>query len=155
MSDEVHSSGRDLVVMHMRADPFEIWFPTLSNEDDGLRVCAWKDDSVFSLQSEMQMDSTRCFSLGTGMAMAEYANGLIWQTPEAHNYFLQNRIEPAGVDGYSKVYLSRIGEPGPSEEAIPLHDGSIEHLYLVTLIDRDGDRIVDSSDYEYLSLSFK
>jgi hypothetical protein len=155
MSDEAHSSGRNVVSINMLADPFEIWFPTSSSEGDGLRVCAWRDDSVFSLRSEMPMDSTRFFYLGSGMAMADYANGLIWQSLEAHNYFVENRIEPAGVDGYSKVYLSRIGPPGPPEEAVSLSDGTVEHLYLVALIDHDRDRIVDFNDYEYLSLSFE
>jgi hypothetical protein len=151
MADEALSDAERQVVVTMRPDPFELWFPSLKN-DAALQVCAWHDDSIFTLDSELSMDSTRCFAAGTGMATAAYADGSLVQAVDGHNYYAGERVEAAGVDGYSKIYVSRTGSA--YGEMDPLSGAAVEDLYVVAVIDRDQDRVLDPGEYEYLALSF-
>ena len=139
---------RDLVVVELARDPFELWLPEAMAED-GLAVCAWTDDSVFDLAGGEHRDETRCLTGGSGIADYEHASGRLYLDREGFNYLVGERVQRASDEEFVRAYFART--LGPDGDAAVGAGGN--SLYLTAFAD-DGDDVVEAGEFEYLRLDF-
>jgi hypothetical protein len=145
------SSGITSIRVKMVAKPFELRFPQ-PPAHVAVRICGWTDNSVFDLpEPGVQMENTRCFAPGHGVADYEYASGRMVIARDGMNYLVDNRIRPAG-DGKAKTYFSNIvTEP---YSVVPVADLKGKKLFLTVVIDSNSDQFISYGEYEYLELDF-
>jgi hypothetical protein len=83
---------------------FEIRFATLQ-ENQGIHICAWTDDSVFQMSN--LFDPGQCFGYGSGVADSNAGSEDLFVGQHGHNYLVNSRIAPAG-DGFQTIYIANI-----------------------------------------------
>jgi hypothetical protein len=89
-----YASTERLVRVPMSREPFELRLPK-QPKDVGIQICAWTDDSIFSLQQGINLwapktyhGSARFFAKGTGMATTAFGTGTLILNKQAHNYYI-------------------------------------------------------------------
>jgi hypothetical protein len=148
--DDEPATGDKVIVVEMAPRPFEIWFPSRSMDEPQLRVCAWTDDSVFDVEPDQPLETTRCFGPGHGVATTTYSDGTLYLNPEGFNYFIGTRIQPADRTDYWKVYISRTSRIQDPPVALTELDSD---LYLTALVDYDQDGLADFDEFEFFHLA--
>jgi hypothetical protein len=140
-----------IIQVSLTRAPFEMWFPAV-NPGTAVQVCAWTDDSIFSLQADSDVTKSGFFSPGTGIADDPYGSGTLFLNNEGNNYLIGTRIEPA-PNGMGKFFISTIWPKGQTQ-GIPISQ-SVGELDLTIFIDHNGNGRAEIDDYEYVLLSFK
>jgi hypothetical protein len=145
--------GKDVVTVSMRAAPFELRFPKLG-KDVALQVCAWGEDSVFSVQDGAAVSENPYFRPGTGVADYEYGSATLYLNNEGHNHLVGTRIATQSADE-SKVSF---GQTYRDQQATPLQNQR-GALYLTVFVDKDKDndgrfRLTGPAEYEFVVLRF-
>ncbi|MER7502215.1 protein kinase [Nonomuraea pusilla] len=135
----------------LAAAPLELRFPKLA-KDRALQICAWTDDSVFSIKDGGKTDDQPCFAPGTGIADYERGSGTLYLNREGHNYLIGGRVEHlSGTQ--DKVFFSSVFKDG-SSTPLSRQQGD---LYLAAFVDLNGDgrfKRAGEGEYEYLVLHF-
>jgi hypothetical protein len=142
---------KDVVTVTMRAAPFELRFPKLP-ADVALQVCAWVDDSVFSVQDGAAVSESPYFRPGTGVADYEYGSATLYLNNEGHNHLVGTRVAAQSAD-QSKVSF---GQTFRDHQATPLQSQR-GALYLTVFVDKDKDgrfRLTGPAEYEFVVLRF-
>jgi hypothetical protein len=167
LGDRYASTDR-LVRVPMSNDPFEIRLPK-PPKDVGIQVCAWTDDSIFSLKQGIDLSSPRArrgsaqfFALGTGMAETAFGTGRLMLNKGAHNYYIDNRVETS--DGQSIIYVSSVVPPRqyPDMPKIPMPSVRKKtpatelntNIFLTVLVDGNSNYVIDNEEYQYVKLEF-
>ncbi|MBN6057241.1 protein kinase, partial [Nonomuraea sp. RK-328] len=142
---------RPVTTADMKRTPFELRFPTLK-KDEALQVCAWTDDSVFSITGGGKVADHPCFRPGTGIADYEYGSGRLYLNNEGHNYLIGTRVSHQS-DTQDKVFVSRFfRDKADTSVADQRRD-----VYLTVFRDLDGDgtfKRAGEGEYEYMVLHF-
>ncbi|MGI5267665.1 serine/threonine protein kinase [Nonomuraea sp. CA-218870] len=142
---------REITRVTMKAEPFELRFPTLA-KDTAAQICAWTDDSVLRVEQGAKVEDHTCYAPGTGIADYEHGSGTLWMDERAHNHLVDTRVAEHS-DTQDKVLFSTISQNGA---ATPAGEWKGE-VYLSFFVDRDGDKRFDltgPAEYEYLVLEF-
>lgn len=144
------SDDDTIPVVHVSLDrsPFEIWFPKIGAET-AVQVCAWIDDSIFSLAQGEEIGAGPPFGYGTGLADYEYGSGRLYVDDNGHNYLIGTRIQPAS-DRMDKTYVGAIFF---QRRSTPISQWERD-IYLTVYIDKKSSRRFDLGSYEYLHLRF-
>ncbi|GLU48536.1 hypothetical protein [Nocardiopsis ansamitocini] len=129
--------------------PFELRVPDL-DEETPVRICAWTDDSVFSLDSDTELEDVLCMAPGTGAADTEYSSGILFLGTDRHNHLVGTRLRDT-PDGARAAYYDTVHDA--RDRAVPIADWE-DDLYLAVVVDRDADEAIGNSEYEYLALGF-
>jgi hypothetical protein len=135
----------------MKRRPFELRFPTLP-KDTAAQVCAWTDDSVFSVDDGGKVADHPCFRPGTGIADYEHGSGTLYLNNRGHNYLIGDRVGHSSASQDS-VLFSTVFKDGAST----LLADQKKDLYLTVFIDLDGDgtfKRAAPGEYEYVILNF-
>lgn len=149
--------GAEVVQVALERAPLEIWFPSVP-DGSAIRICAWTDDSIFSLMEGGRVDDSPMFGPGRGAADYQYGSGMLAVSNEAHNYLIGTRIAPASA-GMGKFYVSTIMGPTPiparQTPAKPTPLSKVRRdLYLAVFVDRTGDGTFHIGNFEYVVLKF-
>ncbi|GAA3184548.1 serine/threonine-protein kinase [Nonomuraea roseoviolacea] len=142
---------KPVTTVAMKRSPFELRFPTLK-KDEALQVCAWTDDSVFSISDGGKVADHPCFRPGTGIADYEYGSGRLYLDNEGHNYLIGTRVShQSGTQ--DKVYVSRFFRDKVDTAVADQR----QDVYLTVFRDLDGDgtfKRAGEGEYEYVILHF-
>jgi hypothetical protein len=144
----LQSANQDIVQVSMTKAPFEIWFPRHS-ASTAVQVCAWTDNSIFTMPADGDLSAT-AFGEGRGLADYAYGSGVLFLDNQAHNYWIDTRIEHASAD-MDRVYISTIWIKGDQGTGIPISQ-STGNLYLAVFVDLNGDKKAEVGEYEYVVL---
>ncbi|MEV1247485.1 serine/threonine-protein kinase [Nonomuraea sp. NPDC049750] len=142
---------RPVTTVTMKRRPFELRFPTLP-KDTAAQVCAWTDDSVFSVDDGGKVADHPCFKPGTGIADYEHGSGTLYLNNRGHNYLIGDRVGHSSASQDS-VLFSTVFKDGAST----LLAAQQKDLYLTVFIDLDGDgtfKRASPGEYEYVILHF-
>jgi predicted Ser/Thr protein kinase len=143
------AGDRAVTTVALGRRPFELHFPTLP-KDTALQVCAWTDDSVFSLKGGLKVADLPCFRPGTGLADYEYGSGTLFLNDQGHNHLVGTRVVKHD-DARDKVLFSTVFQDG---ESTPITERRAD-IYLALFIDLNGDGTVgQTGEYEYAVLTF-
>ncbi|MFG1945834.1 serine/threonine protein kinase [Nonomuraea sp. NPDC048826] len=143
--------GKEISSVTMKAEPFELRFPTLA-KDTAAQICAWTDDSVFRIERGGKVEDHSCYTPGTGIADYEHGSGTLYLNEQGHNYLIDTRVAKH-TDAQDKVLFSTIAKDGATTQV----DQWKGDVYLSFFVDRDGDGQFDltgPAEYEYLVLTF-
>ncbi|WP_336207290.1 serine/threonine-protein kinase [Nonomuraea sp. LPB2021202275-12-8] len=135
----------------MKPSPFELRLPTLP-KDTAAQICAWTDDSVFSITGDGKTADHPCFRPGTGIADYEHGSATLYLNKEGHNYLAGTR-----VSRLSSVQDRVLFSTTFQDDAMTPIAGRREDLYLTVFIDHDGDgvfKLAGEGEYEYVVLDF-
>lgn len=146
-----YDRSRDIVEVEVGEAPFEIRMPALP-PDEGMRICAWVDDSIFAkvLQDKtVTIDSP--FMTGKGMADTAAGSGALYLDNDAFNYFKGTRLAHIG-EHQDAAYISSFEVPERVRPDLTADFGPHTSVYLVVYINRDGDDMTDSGEYEFVVL---
>lgn len=136
------------VVVDAKAAPFEIHFPTLPTSTYGaLQICAWTDDSIFNIvpSTDVTTDYESPFTPGKGLADTNAGSARLPLTNEYISYWAGDRVDHMS-DTKDKIYISKIDDTTLTNWK--------KDLYLTLWIDRNLDHIIDSGEYEYVTVHF-
>ncbi|MFG1964640.1 serine/threonine protein kinase [Nonomuraea sp. NPDC049028] len=142
---------RPVTTVTMKRRPFELRFPTLP-KDTAAQVCAWTDDSVFSVDDGGKVADHPCFRPGTGIADYEHGSGTLYLNNRGHNYLIGDRVGHSSASQDS-VLFSTVFKDGAST----LLAAQQKDLYLTVFIDLNGDgtfKRASPGEYEYVILRF-
>jgi predicted Ser/Thr protein kinase len=143
--------ANEVVTATMRAAPFELRFP---KQPAGVpvQVCAWTDDSVFSVENGASASTSPYFGPGTGIADYEYGSGTLYLNDEGHNHFVDTRIAAQSATE-DKVYVAQTWF---QQKTTPLAERKGD-LYLTVFIDKNKDgkfEVTNPAEYEFVVLHF-
>jgi len=144
-------AGKDVVTATMRAAPFELRFPK-QPKDVAIQVCAWTDDSIFSVEDGAAVSTSPYFRPGTGVADYEYGSGTLFLNDEGHNHFVDTRIAAQSASE-DKVYVA---QTWLQQKATPLTQRKGD-VYLTVFIDKNKDgtfELTGPAEYEFVVLHF-
>lgn len=142
---------RPITTVTLKRQPFELRFPTLP-KDTAAQVCAWTDDSVFSIDDGGKVADHPCFKPGTGIADYEHGSGTLYLNDHGHNYLIGDRVGHSS-GSQDTVLFSTVFKDGTST----LLAAQQKDLYLTVFIDLDGDgtfKRAAPGEYEYVILKF-
>ncbi|HUR02565.1 MAG TPA: serine/threonine-protein kinase [Nonomuraea sp.] len=142
---------RPITTVTLKRQPFELRFPTLP-KDTAAQVCAWTDDSVFSIDDGGKVADHPCFKPGTGIADYEHGSGTLYLNDHGHNYLIGDRVGHSS-NSQDTVLFSTVFKDGAST----LLAAQQKDLYLTVFIDLDGDgtfKRAAPGEYEYVILHF-
>ncbi|MEU8148305.1 protein kinase [Nonomuraea sp. NPDC048901] len=142
---------RPVTTVTMKRRPFELRFPALP-KDTAAQVCAWTDDSVFSVDDGGKVADHPCFRPGTGIADYEHGSGTLYLNNRGHNYLIGDRVGHSSASQDS-VLFSTVFKDGAST----LLAAQQKDLYLTVFIDLNGDgtfKRASPGEYEYVILHF-
>jgi len=145
-----YDRSADVVEVDVGGGPFEIRTPALPR-DEGLKICAWTDDSVFAeVQQDEAVTVESPFFIGKGMADSAAGSGTLFLDHDAFNAFFSERISHLSAQ-QDAVYVSSFEVP---ERQTPLNAnlGPRSTVYLVVFVDRDKDDVTDLDEYEFVVL---
>ncbi len=92
----------------LKSAAFEISVPSLK-KDTAVQICAWRTPQFFFGSPVANGISIPCLEQGTGLAAAEYGDGILWITNYGHNYLSPSRMEQR-EDGSSRILFSQVEE---------------------------------------------
>ncbi|MDH2426685.1 hypothetical protein [Sphaerisporangium sp. TRM90804] len=140
----------ETVKVSLRREPFEIRFP-LPAGDVPVRVCAWRDASIFTVRAGHAVDGIPFFAPGTAMPDSRYGSGRLGLRNDAHNSLVGDRVRrPASSAG--GYYVSGVDDVA-NGVSIPLVEFT-ENLYLTVLVDKNSNGVADTGEFEFLILEF-
>ena len=132
----------------MTSAPFEIRFPK-QPASVAVEICAWNDDSIFTLQTGVNVDDIPFFAPWTGLADTIFGSGQLFLDNQGHNHLVGPRIQPHS-DTQSKVFYSSIRY---QEQVTPLQLQE-DNIYLTIFLNKQVANVVDFDEYEYVVLEF-
>ncbi|MEV0350003.1 serine/threonine-protein kinase [Nonomuraea sp. NPDC050680] len=142
---------RPITTVTMKRGPFELHFPTLP-KDTAAQICAWTDDSVFSVDDGGKVADHPCFRPGTGIADYEHGSGTLYLNNRGHNYLIGDRVGHSSASQDSVLFSTVFKDGTSTLLAVQQKD-----LYLTVFIDLDGDgtfKRAGPGEYEYIVLDF-
>jgi len=144
----VEGESTDRIVrVSMQREPFELRVPE-QQEDVGILIAAWTDDSIFVLQNDISTESIPWMSPGTGIVNTRFGSGKLFLSNEFHNYFKGERVSQ------NTIPISSVGlRTRKSVTDTPLTEQK-QDIFLTVFIDDDKDEVVDFLEYEYMVLDF-
>ncbi|GAB3973260.1 hypothetical protein GCM10029978_052210 [Actinoallomurus acanthiterrae] len=144
--------GKDVVTVTLRPAPFEFRFPK-PPDDVAVQMCAWTDDSIFSLRDGESVQDVPFYRLGTGIADYEYGSGTLYLNKEGHNYLGGTRVQALSATE-DKVYFA---QTWIEKQATPLQQRR-DDIFLTVFIDKNKDqklKLAGPGEYEYVILRFQ
>jgi hypothetical protein len=146
-ADKVSTSGGRSTVK-LSQGPFVLRFPVVPI-DNGPRICAWTDDSVFTLKAGSTMDQYPCFKPGSVLPTPSVgATDLILSTT-GHNNLVGDRL--VEVDGdYDQVSIASLYRAGADDAPL----GWATDVYLAVFLDKNRNNIIDKGEFDFVVLDF-
>jgi hypothetical protein len=141
-------SGSNNVEVMMNRGPFEMLFPKL-DKDYGYAICASLSSKVFKVASGASASTVDCFAMGHGGAETEYSDGQLALDPDAFNYMIDKRVQPAPNDQVKAYFSSVVVNPlTPAEKIEPLTQQRASIYLEVTETDPTGAAIGQAENIE-------
>ncbi|MFE9750077.1 hypothetical protein ACFYOT_34645 [Saccharothrix saharensis] len=134
-------TGQNAVQTQIGTGEFEIRFPKRKS-DLALRMIAWTDRTIFALRPGQQFDDVQFLQPGTGMADERSGRMTLFLDPAAQNYYVGERVQEHD-DDQEKVQFLGVQERNDLKAAA---------VFVVAIIDFDGDEVVDQGEYEYFDV---
>lgn len=141
--DTLPGMSKDIVEVEVGDVPFELRAPALVRAR-GIKVCAWKDDSIFSLVYPDVNTVQTPFQYGRGLATTAAGDGTLYLNNEGFNYFAEARISRVSdyqIAGYVSSYFIR-------SESLAVHDS----VYLIIFMDQNDNAIMERDEYDFVIL---
>ena len=140
-------SGRRVRVQ-ITPKPIELRFPK-QDPSVSLRICAWWDDSIFTLETGDNIENIPFFLPGSALPDTPFGSGRLFIDNQAHNYFIGPRIQHVS-DTQDAVFFSSIGY---GDQTTPLAEVG-DNIYLTVFVDKNVKNTVDIDEYQYVVLNF-
>jgi hypothetical protein len=148
MSFQPSETGdRDVVRVSMRPGPFELRFPR-QRPEIAVRICAWTDSTIFSLQEGEDFRIHQFFGEGRGLVDYEYGSGTLYLDNQGMNYLVGTRIAHQS-EAVDKVYFSQTWNGAPTSLSRQSTD-----LFMTIFINKNDDAKFQLGEYEYMVLHF-
>lgn len=129
--------------------PFIIRFPSLGSASyGGMHICAWTDNSIFSIQPDKSwaaIDYDSPFVPGKGIADTHAGSADLPITKDANSYWVGSRIDHVS-DTKDQIYISKADEVSLTERTKP--------LFLTIWIDGNLDGTINHNEFEYIVMHF-
>jgi len=146
-ADKVASGGGHSTVTLTQA-PFRMRFPVVPI-DNGPRICAWTDDSIFTLKAGTSMDQYPCLKPGSALPTPSVGATDLILAQDGHNNLVGDRL--VEVDGgYDQVSIASIIRGGADDEPV----GWTTDIYLAIFLDKNKNNIIDKGEYDFVLLNF-
>lgn len=143
-------SSQDVVSASLSSSLFYLRMPRLA-DDVAMQLCAWTDDSIFSLSRGQAIEEIPFFRPGTAMADTTAGSGSLLLDDHGNHYLVGSRLEPLDADQH-QVAISTIQERTDTGiDDLPRPWGRV---FLTALVDANRNGVVDTGEYEYLILDF-
>jgi hypothetical protein len=150
MSPNWQRGATIVTTVYLKPGPFELRFPKAS-PDNGIGICAWTDNSIFSIQDGTPVASNQYFGDGRGFADTEYGSGTLFVDNQGFNYLAGHRVAAFSSDT-DKVDFTQTGHGAYQD--IPLQQQKTD-LYLTLFIQKTTDATFhDNTELEYVVLHF-
>lgn len=137
------------ILVKMEPKPFMLRIPK-NSENDVVQINLWVDDSTFKMvHSGLKTEEVPFYTPGTGIAGARFSIPVLYIDNEAHNYFIDSRLENFSPTQHgisvSKFDMNN-NEYHVSEQKDP--------LYMIVFMDLNKNHIIDPHEVEYFILNF-
>lgn len=153
----------DSQVMEITEDRFSIRFYNKKHYPEkeefyAAQIAALTDEKAFrQIQIGQQMDDIPYFVRGSGMAADQEGYEVFFVYNEGHHYlYYENetnkRLELIGQKGDNWRFEFTVDSLWLNDEKLPLQNEKIDELYLVILIDRNLNRVIDKGELSKLTL---
>ena len=133
-----------VTLVTLNREPFEIRLPKPPGQE-GVRIAAWSDDSIFELEQGADFSDHQQFGMGRGMANGEYFDGDLFLDNEGMNYLVDRRLTRL-TDAMDKIVISAFSGTPVQQRAQP--------VYLTIFIDNNHNGRFDITEYDYIVLKF-
>jgi hypothetical protein len=145
-ADKVSSSDGHATVK-LNPGPFALRFPVVAI-DNGPRICAWTDKSIFTLQAGQTMDQVTCLKAGSVLPTPGVGASDLLLARDGHNNIVGDRLVAVdgGYDQVAFTSLTRNGEDSPL--------GWSTDVYLAVFLDKNKNNTIDKGEYEFIVLDF-
>lgn len=141
-----NSGGRSTVTLSQ--SPFRLRFPVVPI-DNGPRVCAWTDDSIFTFKAGTGIDQYPCLKPGSALPTPAIGATDLVLSKDGHNNLVGDRLVEVD-DGYDQVSFASI-QSSPTDDT-PV--GWSTTIYLAIFLDKNKNDIVDKGEYDFVILTF-
>jgi hypothetical protein len=127
--------------------PFQLRFPVVPI-DNGPRICAWTDKSIFTFQAGQTMDQVTCLKPGSVLPTPSVGASDLLLATDGHNNLVGDRLVAVegGYDQVGFTSLTRNGQDAPL--------GWTTDVYLAVYIDKNKNNAIDKGEYEFVVLDF-
>ena len=138
------------VRVSMTSAPFEIRWPK-QDPSVAVEICAWTDDSIFSLQPGDNVENHPIFSQLRAMANTPFGTGVLGLRNDAYNHLIGTRIQTHSAT-QDKVFYSAVryqGQTTPLQQRLQR-----DNIYLTVFMNKQVANVIDFDEYEYIVLEF-
>jgi hypothetical protein len=145
MSRLDEGQGKIITVVNLRPAPFRMRFPRFAPHV-AVEVCAWRDDSIFSLDDKETTEDVEFLGRGKGLADSEFGDGVLKMTPKARGYYIGNRIAD-GPDNMGEIFFTDMWDL-VSQKRAPLTQQE-DDIFLTVYVNLAREKDLTAADSEH------
>lgn len=142
----------DRIKVKMAAKPFEIQIP-IRTENDRVRICLWKNDSIFSeVALKSVIENSSVFSSMAALEAPVFSSPEMFISNINHNFYSGERLTSYSLF-YNRIPISMFSFPQNKSKRYHLSKQK-DSLYMVVFMDLDMDGLFEREEVEYFILEF-